>query len=203
MAFWLKGFWLWEQVTAFIYSNMKSRERCFLVEAELKFFSWLLHFSVGFSVVKQREHLRISPLVLSNHFSSVFFKPTSICNNNVYKPSLSTAWEETVLAETISRSMYFPLILFFTSLPCVLTFHPSASSLKPLYWGGWREGSEVKSACCSCRRPELKSQHQCLTAPNTCDSNSRGIWHLWPPQTPVFMCTFVHQRAHTSFFFFF
>lgn len=113
------------------------------------------------------------------------------------KPAAAPCGEETELLETVFRSTDFFLIIFFTLLPCVLRFHTSASSFETFYWGGWREGSEVKSACRSCTGPELSSQHQGQIVHNTCDSNFRGIWHLWPPQTPVFMCTCL--CTHTSF----
>lgn len=53
-------------------------------------------------------------------------------------------------------------------------------------WVGWRDGSEAKSSCSSCRGPSFNSQHPCGMAHNPVTPD------FWSALTPARICTSPH-----------
>lgn len=62
---------------------------------------------------------------------------------------------------------------------------------------GYRDSLLVKNVYYSSRGSEFNSQHiRWLTT--TCNSNLRGIWHLWPLGAFALMCTYPSPIHMTS-----
>lgn len=58
---------------------------------------------------------------------------------------------------------------------------------------GWRDGSTAKSTDCSGRGSKLHPQHPHRGNSQPPVIDSKGIWYLQSPQTPVLTCAFPHR----------
>lgn len=63
---------------------------------------------------------------------------------------------------------------------------------KTIVWGSWRDDWTTLAEDLS---PVSHTYILCLAT--TCDSSSRVIYPLWPPQVPKHMCTYTHTDTNT------